>query len=145
MTTVLFGSALNQGELLLTFPPGVKSANISAQISSEVGDRELVARIDVYDANGTDISRETKGLNYSRVLDGTYRYVPSAAAPSTVSLAVLEFPSPVSSLVVTFLDWKVQGRRISPVRLLLMGLFESPGSNPTDSKRYCTVFATEGS
>ena len=145
MTTVLFRSALNQGEFLLSFPPGVKNANIYAKFSSSVGDRELVCKIDVYDGNGKNVSRETRGLNYSRVLDAMYRYVPSATGPSTVSVAVLEFPSSVSKLVVTFLDWKAQGKRISPVRPLIMGSFEVPGSSPTDAKRYCTVFATEGS
>ncbi|MCC3269892.1 hypothetical protein MUG94_11495 [Arthrobacter gengyunqii] len=90
------------------YPEVIDAARLAIQLPWSAADRELVAIIDVKDADGQGIATETEGLHYSTALQAMFRYIPPTEANKVVNFADLKFPSPAASLSIRVINWKTK-------------------------------------
>lgn len=105
-------SALRADRVSLFFP-SIDSLAIKLYISQAVGDRDFLVYISKIDGKSTKGKNLGNNWEYSEIIDGKYRYIPTTSANKVIRLPLIEFPTPATKIEWGIIPWgknKTQAR-----------------------------------
>lgn len=100
-------------ENFFVYPEGTTESKMAIVLPTAVGPREILAVVEVYNAEGMDLSAETEGLSFSKSLNAMFCYIPASSRNEIVSFAHLIFPGVANKVSVSLVDWK--NRKVIPL------------------------------